>query len=379
MPLTDNIERQLIAQGLQLFNFDPCYHEFNRRFQCPGLGFNFTNYDHFLIAVYNPSLEDQYVINIQLPESTLLIESWYPGLKAYQEEAAEAFCYLSPEFYSTHKDECEVFIYRRVPAMSTVLLRVSKDLARDIAVNGTSASVMSLSNQDITLHLIHDAYSLENGLLNLTINNTKEGTERRVSIDFRYYNAYNRTRDDIDHNEGFYVFKTSDNQSVPWDHSVSSIIAYKGQFVQMFVVKFKSNMSNYENSFLQVRFPGPVLSNWHVPLDEIEFQVYFEGLEKYNPGLDVTMNWHCWDLEASDNLFYTDANALEFMRRKADNYPARYNQTTTQRASSNFYPITTGIIIEDTNLHEQMVIMNDRSAGASAYNNGTVEIMISRR
>ena len=91
------------------------------------------------------------------------------------------------------------------------------------------------------------------------------------------------------------------------------------------------------------------------------------------------MNWHCWDIVASDNLFYTDANALEFMRRKTDAYGPRYNQTTAQRASSNFYPITTGIIIEDTDLHEQMVIMNDRSAGASAYNNGTIEIMISRR
>ena len=162
-------------------------------------------------------------------------------------------------------------------------------------------------------------------MLNLTINKTLEGVERRVSIDLRYYNSYNRTRDDIDHNEGFYVFKTSDNESIPWDHSISSIVAFKGQYKQMFVVRFKSNMSNYENSFLQVRFPGPVLYNWNVPLDEVEFNLYFEGIEKFSPGLDVTINWHCWDIVASDNLFYTDANALEFMRRKADNYPARYN------------------------------------------------------
>jgi len=93
----------------------------------------------------------------------------------------------------------------------------------------------------------------------------------------------------------------------------------------MFVVRFKSNMNNFENTFLQVRFPGPALSNWNVPLDEVEFNLYFEGIEKFTPGMDVTMNWHCWDIVASDNLFYTDANALEFMRRKADNYPARYN------------------------------------------------------
>ena len=130
---------------------------------------------------------------------------------------------------------------------------------------------------------------------------------------------------------------------------------------------------------MQVRFPGPALSNWNVALDEVEFNLYFEGIEKYAPGLDVTMNWHCWDIQASDNLFYTDANALEFMRRKVDNFIIRDNTNTSQRASSNYYPVTSAIIVEDTALHEQMIVMNDRSAGGSAYNNGTIEIMISRR
>jgi hypothetical protein len=63
------------------------------------------------------------------------------------------------------------------------------------------------------LHLFHDAYTLENGLLNLTINKKKEGYERSVSIDFRYYNAFNKTGDYVDVDEGLYVFKTSDNES----------------------------------------------------------------------------------------------------------------------------------------------------------------------
>ncbi len=34
-------------------------------------------------------------------------------------------------------------------------------------------------------------------------------------------------------------------------------------------------MSNYENTFLQIRFPGPALSSWNVPLDEVEFNLYW--------------------------------------------------------------------------------------------------------
>jgi hypothetical protein len=95
--------------------------------------------------------------------------------------------------------------------------------------------------------------------------------------------------------------------------------------------------------------------------------------------MDVTMNFHCWDIQSSDNLFYTDANALDFVRRKVDNFVVRDHVNTTQRAASNYYPVTSAIIIEDTDLHEQMIVMTDRSTGGSAFNNGTIEIMICRR
>lgn len=47
------------------------------------------------------------------------------------------------------------------------------------------------------------------------------------------------------------------------------------------------------------------------------------------PGLDVTANWKCWDMNNDEGLFYTDANGLEIMRRHTDNYITRYNSTTT--------------------------------------------------
>lgn len=64
----------------------------------------------------------------------------------------------------------------------------------------------------------------------------------------------------------------------------------------MFVVNFKSKMNQYQNTFLQVRFPGPALSTNKLPLDEVEFNVYFEGIERYDPGMDVTINFHCFDI-----------------------------------------------------------------------------------
>jgi len=80
----------------------------------------------------------------------------------------------------------------------------------------------------------------------------------------------------------------------------------------------------------------------------------------------------------SGGVFYTDSNALEIVKRTADDYTARYNTTTNQRASSNYYPINSAIFIEDAG--EQMVVMNDRSQGGSAYfDNGRIELMMNRR
>lgn len=67
------------------------------------------------------------------------------------------------------------------------------------------------------------------------------------------------------------------------------------------------------------------------------------------------------------------------MRRETDAYGPRYHNTTTQRASSNYYPVSSAIVIEDVKLGQQMLIMNDRSEGGSAYNNGTIELMVNRR
>lgn len=54
----------------------------------------------------------------------------------------------------------------------------------------------------------------------------------------------------------------------------------------MFVVQYKSNMNEYESTFVKVK-----LSGVRHDLDrQIEFEVYLEGIE-YMPGLDVTVNW----------------------------------------------------------------------------------------
>lgn len=63
-------------------------------------------------------------------------------------DSAEAFCYSNPD----HKDreECEIFIKRRVPGLSTVIFRVIKSSVVDIAVKGSS-TLDIITNENIDL------------------------------------------------------------------------------------------------------------------------------------------------------------------------------------------------------------------------------------
>jgi len=209
--------------------------------------------------------------------------------------------------------------------------------------------------------------------LNFVYEDLEAETTKRLTFDIRYYENYAKTFDG-DLEGGLYIFKSIHNTSHLFNQSVVFVNAYQGTLMSMFVIYFKSKMNPYENNFLKIKVAGDGIKF----NEQIEFDLYLEGIQ-YMPGLDVTVNWKCWDLNATGNIFYTDANALEIVKRTSDIYSKRYHYTTQQRASSNFYPVQSGIFIEDESLGEQMVIMNDRSEGGSAWQNGTLELMINRR
>ena len=78
-------------------------------------------------------------------------------------------------------------------------------------------------------------------------------------------------------------------------------------------------------------------------------------------GLDATVNFISTDLVETLDSFYTDSNSLEFMKRITN----RLIPAVAQSSPSNFYPITSGIWIEDVKKSQQMIVMPSYSAGGS--------------
>ena len=96
----------------------------------------------------------------------------------------------------------------------------------------------------------------------------------------------------------------------------------------------------------------------------------------------MTLNWESLDLKPErPGLFYTDANAYKLVKRNISAphpYPWTEQANKIKQVSSYFYPVNSGLFIEDAEGAGQMVVMNDRPQGGSAYQSGRIELMLHR-
>lgn len=104
-------------------------------------------------------------------------------------------------------------------------------------------------------------------------------------------------------------------------------------------------------------------------------------------GKDVVVDWFLMDGFDTNETFWVDANGLQ-MVQKALNQRKEYKYNETFSASSNYYPMTSAIVVRDFNKstssdasRKQVTIMTQRSQGASAgmRMKKNIEIMHQRR
>lgn len=75
-----------------------------------------------------------------------------------------------------------------------------------------------------------------------------------------------------------------------------------------------------------------------------------------------------------NELFYTDSNGREMMERKRNHNP--YNDSSVEPVTSNYYPVTSKIVIKDESKDLQVAVLTDRSQGGSSLWGGEIELMV---
>ena len=102
-----------------------------------------------------------------------------------------------------------------------------------------------------------------------------------MDFEFRFYSPY--------HGGGLvggglYVFKTTDNDTMSYQHHLKQVKVYKGKQMSMFVLTYLNRVG----ALTQVK-----VKLGKNEFEALEFEVFFGALDRkrYQSGQEVTINW----------------------------------------------------------------------------------------
>ncbi|TNV85114.1 hypothetical protein FGO68_gene2057 [Halteria grandinella] len=431
-------KRLLREHGLKVDEMALCTYKINDRNKClPDESSSklLESGKNFVLLIYNPTVMEQEYINLNLPFSTFTVQIFDREAKTFQivmstSQEVDTFCNDGPD----GKHECDVYIHRSVAPLSYELLlvtynnapgfdsRVSSygfDLREMLSLEPTQPppppeapnyfvpttpasppppppptpkpkppppKVQTLSPEEYS-KICNDTLYIQNKHLTLQVRDCDgkmvrflvkrvgddgvKYVDREFEFDFRYYQPISQTAGQV--NSGLYVFKTEDKDSREFDHAISKIQVFNGKLMQQMLIHYKNQKE--PNTVLKIRLQK----------DHLEFDVFFARLSFENghqAGFDVTANWQSVDIKSERaGVFYTDANAYKIVKRDinaARNYTPTNYLNKVKQVAQYFYPINAGLFIEDAKTKEQMLVMNDRPQGGSAWKDGRIELMIHR-
>lgn len=81
---------------------------------------------------------------------------------------------------------------------------------------------------------------------------------------------------------------------------------------------------------------------------------------------------------SNGDIFYTDANGRQTMKRRID-WRESFKYETSEPVAGNYYPVNSHIYIKDLTKEKQLTILVDRSQGGSSLKEGQLELMVHRR
>ncbi|XP_050518488.1 lysosomal alpha-mannosidase [Diabrotica virgifera virgifera] len=81
----------------------------------------------------------------------------------------------------------------------------------------------------------------------------------------------------------------------------------------------------------------------------------------------------------NNNVFYTDSNGRELIKRVKNKRSDYTYDPEVEPVSSNYYPVTSRIVIKDEDQDIEVAVLTDRSEGGSSLSQNELELMVHRR
>jgi len=110
----------------------------------------------------------------------------------------------------------------------------------------------------------------------------------------------------------------------------------------------------------------------------IEIESYLEPVQYSSLGKEIVIMLRSEKVLNRNQEFFTDSNGYYMERRKINHREDFQSRTPDIPIPSNYYPITSGMYIEDNESKLRLTVATDRAQGVTSFKPGEIEIMIHR-
>ena len=206
----------------------------------------------------------------------------------------------------------------------------------------------------------------------------KSGEEKKLSLRLQYWASW-VTPDNWNNgqNSGVYNFRPESGEYDPFDYTELQG-AFKSDDKQWdfyFQQPQRIELNNQRKVIVHV---------YLTDLGTVQYEVDYNSIPMTEiDGYEVIAKFQVSDF-FNNQTFYTDSNGMEMQERKL-NYRPTWDFVNTNLADSNenitgnYFPVQSALSMLDTKSDMIFTVMNDRSQGASALSEGTIEFMQNRR
>ncbi|XP_044269574.1 lysosomal alpha-mannosidase-like isoform X2 [Tribolium madens] len=310
--------------------------------------------DKFVVTVYNPLSR---VVNhyVRLPVDGTNYKITGPdGEEEYDIfESISSFEYISEKTKPSSKEL--VFAARKLPPLGLKLYYVEK-------LEGEFTQLRGFDDiKDDTYGSEYDAFTIDHtsGMLSSV---TIRGLTLNITQEFFYYSGagvrgYRAS--------GAYIFRPEEIQPKHIKSNKIGVKAAKGKLVDEVLQTYNSEITQ----IIRVYKGGE---------GYIEFDWLVGDLQTGGTGKEVITRFEVQNFTNS-GIFFTDSNGREQIKRelnKRSDYEYDFND---EPVSSNYYPVTSKIVIKDLENDLEVAVLNDRAQGGTSLKDGVIELMVHRK
>ncbi|RZC14230.1 lysosomal alpha-mannosidase-like, partial [Asbolus verrucosus] len=191
---------------------------------------------------------------------------------------------------------------------------------------------------------------------------TIRGLTRDMTQNFYYYSGTSMSRA-----SGAYIFRPTKSKAEPITTKRISVKAKKGKLVDEVLQIYNSEVTQIIRVYKDNE-AGYIEFDWLVG----DLQT------NYHEGKEVITRFIVPDF-TNNGIFYTDSNGREQIKRTLNTRSDYKYDPSDEPVSSNYYPVTSKIVIKDEEKDFEVAVLNDRAQGGSSLSDGVIELMVHRR